>query len=137
NLTRRPVTFLYNGGPGASSNWLTMSGLGPYRVNLVNGKATPPAPYSVTPSHESILNVTDLVFIDAVGTGFSHMIGKTKGKKFWGVDQDIQAFGQFIQRYISQNDRWNSPLFLYGESYGTTRSAGLAYYLQQQGIAVN
>ncbi|MGH8183642.1 MAG: S10 family peptidase [Rhodanobacteraceae bacterium] len=134
---KRPVTFLYNGGPGASSNWLTMSGLGPYKVDLVNGAATPPAPYSVTASHESILNDTDLVFIDAMGTGFSHIGGKGKGKMFWGVDEDVKAFGQFIERYITQNDRWNSPLFLYGESYGTTRSAGLAYYLQDQGIAVN
>lgn len=137
NPAKRPVTFLYNGGPGASSNWLTMSGLGPYKVNLVNGGATPPAPYSVTPSHESILNATDLVFIDAMGTGYSTIGGKGTGKMFWGVDEDIKAFGQFIQRYITQNDRWNSPLFLYGESYGTTRSAGLAEYLQEQGVAVN
>lgn len=137
NLAKRPVTFLYNGGPGASSNWLTMSGLGPYKVNLVNGAATPPAPYSVVASHDSILNDTDLVFIDAMGTGFSHLVAKGTGKMFWGVDEDIKSFGQFIQRYITQNDRWNSPLFLYGESYGTTRSAGLAYYLQDQGIAVN
>lgn len=137
NLAKRPVTFLYNGGPGASTNWLTMSGLGPYKVNLVNGAATPPAPYSVVPSHDSILNDSDLVFIDAMGTGFSTIGGKGTGKLFWGVDEDIKAFGQFIQRYITQNDRWNSPLFLYGESYGTTRSAGLAYYLQDQGIAVN
>lgn len=137
NLAKRPVTFLYNGGPGASSNWLTMSGLGPYKVDLVNGAATPPAPYSVVPSHDSILDDTDLVFIDAMGTGFSHLVGKGTGKMFWGVDEDIKSFGQFIQRYITQYDRWNSPLFLYGESYGTTRSAGLAYYLQDQGIAVN
>ncbi|MGH8113948.1 MAG: S10 family peptidase [Rhodanobacteraceae bacterium] len=136
-LAQRPVTFLYNGGPGASSNWLTMSGLGPYKVNLVNGAATPPAPYSVGPSHESILNDSDLVFIDAMGTGFSHLVGKGKGKTFWGVDEDVKSFGQFIQRYITQNDRWNSPLFLYGESYGTTRSAALSLYLQDQGIAVN
>ncbi len=133
----RPVTFLYNGGPGASSNWLTMSGLGPYYVKLVNGKPMPPAPYPVVPSHQSILDVTDLVFIDAVGTGYSHLVGKGKGKMFWGVDEDVHSFGQFIQRYITRNDRWNSPLFLYGESYGTTRSAALAAYLQNQGIAVN
>lgn len=137
NPADRPVTFLYNGGPGASSNWLLMSGLGPYRVNLVNGKATPPAPYLITPSHESILNDTDLVFIDAMGTGFSHVVGKGKGKMFWGVDEDVKSFGQFIERYLTQNGRWNSPLFLYGESYGTTRSAALAYYLQNQGIALN
>ncbi|MGA7965041.1 MAG: peptidase S10 [Gammaproteobacteria bacterium] len=137
DLAQRPVTFLYNGGPGASSNWLTMSGLGPYRVALANGAPNPPPPYDVVPSHETILNDTDLVFIDAMGTGFSHIVGKGKGKMFWGVDEDIKTFGQFIQRYLTQNDRWNSPLYLYGESYGTTRSAGLAYYLQQQGVAVN
>lgn len=137
NLAHRPVTFLYNGGPGASTNWLTMSGLGPYRVTLKNGKANAPAPYDVAPSHESILNDTDLVFIDAMGTGFSHMLGKGKGKMFWGVDEDVKTFGQFIQRYVTRNDRWNSPLYLYGESYGTTRSAALAYYLQEQGVAVN
>lgn len=137
DLAHRPVTFLYNGGPGASSNWMTMSGLGPYHVALVNGAAMPPPPYSVVPSHETILGDTDLVFIDAMGTGYSHLVGKGTGKMFWGVDEDIKAFGQFIQRYITQNDRWNSPLFLYGESYGTTRTAGLAYYLQQQGVAVN
>lgn len=137
NLADRPVTFLYNGGPGASSNWLTMSGLGPVYVALANGKANPPPPFNVTPSHETILNDTDLVFIDAMGTGFSHVLGKGKGKMFWGVDEDIKSFGQFIQRYLTRNDRWNSPLYLYGESYGTTRSAGLAYYLQEQGVAVN
>ncbi len=133
----RPVTFLYNGGPGASSNWLTMSGLGPYRVKLPNGAPTPPPPYSVVPSHASILDTTDLVFVDAMGTGFSHIAGEGNGKMFWGVDEDVHAFGQFIQRFITQNDRWNSPLFLYGESYGTTRSAALVEYLQQQGVAVN
>lgn len=137
NIANRPVTFLYNGGPGASSNWLTMSGLGPYRVALANGAPNPPPPYNVVPSHETILNDTDLVFIDAMGTGFSHIVGKGKSKMFWGVDEDIKSFGQFIQRYLTQNDRWNSPLYLYGESYGTTRSAGLAYYLQRQGVAVN
>ncbi len=137
NLAHRPVTFLYNGGPGASSNWLTMSGLGPYRVALTNGAANAPPPYDVVPSHETILNDTDLVFIDAMGTGFSHVVGKGKGKMFWGVDQDVKSFGQFIQRYATRNDRWNSPLYLYGESYGTTRSAALANYLQQQGVAVN
>jgi len=137
NLAHRPVTFLYNGGPGASSNWLTMSGLGPVRVALANGKPNPPPPFDVVHSHDTILNDTDLVFIDAMGTGYSHVVGKGKGKMFWGVDEDIKSFGQFIQRYLTRNDRWNSPLYLYGESYGTTRSAGLAYYLQEQGVAVN
>jgi carboxypeptidase C (cathepsin A) len=137
NPSMRPVTFLYNGGPGASSDWIQMGGLGPYRVNMTNGSATPPAPYSITPSHESLLNKSDLVFIDAVGTGYSRVVGKGTGKMFWGVDQDVKSFAQFIYRYLKQYNRWQSPKFLYGESYGTTRSAALAEYLQNQGIALN
>ena len=137
NLAGRPVTFLYNGGPGASSDWIQMGGLGPYRVNMTNGRATPPAPYSITPSHESMLNDSDLVFIDAVGTGYSRVVGKGKDKMFWGVDEDVKSFGQFIYRYLKKYNRWQSPKFLYGESYGTTRSAALADYLQDQGIALN
>ena len=137
HLADRPVTFLYNGGPGAASDWIQMGGLGPYRVNMANGGPTPPAPYSITPSHESILNDTDLVFIDAVGTGYSRVVGKGKGKMFWGVDQDVKSFGQFIYRYLKKYNRWQSPKFLYGESYGTTRSAAIAEYLQDQGIALN
>ena len=137
NSANRPVTFLYNGGPGASSDWIQMGGLGPYRVNMTNGKATPPAPYSITPSRYSLLNDSDLVFIDAMGTGYSRVVGKGKGKMFWGVDQDVKSFGQFIYRYLKKYNRWQSPKFLYGESYGTTRSAALADYLQNQGIALN
>ncbi|MBW8076808.1 MAG: peptidase S10, partial [Gallionella sp.] len=133
----RPVTVLYNGGPGASSDWIQMGGLGPYRVNMTNGKATPPAPYSITPSRYSLLNKSDLVFIDAMGTGYSRVVGKGTGKMFWGVDQDVKSFGQFIYRYLKKYNRWQSPKFLYGESYGTTRSAALADYLQNQGIALN
>ncbi len=137
NPASRPVTFLYNGGPGASSDWIQMGGLGPYRVNMTNGQATPPAPYSITPSHYSLLNDSDLVFIDAMGTGYSRIVGKGKGKMFWGVDQDVKSFGQFIYRYLKKYNRWQSPKFIYGESYGTTRSAALADYLQNQGIALN
>ncbi|MDA8253397.1 MAG: peptidase S10, partial [Rhodospirillales bacterium] len=133
----RPVTFLYNGGPGASSDWIQMGGLGPYRVNMRNGNPTPPAPYSGAASRESLLNDSDLVFIDAMATGYSRIVGKGKYKTFWGVDQDVRSFAQFIYRYLKQNDRWQSPKFLYGESYGTTRSAALADYLQDQGIALN
>ena len=133
----RPVTFLYNGGPGAASNWIQMGGLGPYRVNMTNGGPTPPAPYSITPSHNSLLNDSDLVFIDAVGTGYSRIVGKGTGKMFWGVDQDVKSFAQFIYRYLTKYNRWQSPKFLYGESYGTTRSAALSDYLQDHGIALN
>ncbi|MGH8145897.1 MAG: S10 family peptidase [Rhodanobacteraceae bacterium] len=135
--SQRPVTFLYNGGPGSSSIWLHMGGLGPYRVNVTNAGANAPAPYSVTPNHESLLNDSDLVFVDAMGTGFSRIVGKGKYKDFWGVDEDVEAFGQFIKRYLTQDNRWNSPKFLYGESYGTTRSAALSSWLQDNGVALN
>ncbi len=137
NLAKRPVTFLYNGGPGSSTIWLHLGGLGPMRVNLANGKATAPAPYSITANQQSLLDDSDLVFIDAVGTGYSHIVGKGTDKMFWGVDEDVKSFAQFIQRYLSKYNRWNSPKFLYGESYGTTRSAALVNYLQDQGVAMN
>ena len=134
---KRPITFLYNGGPGSSSIWLHLGGLGPMKVALNNAGATPPAPYAIVPNHDSLLDASDLVFIDAVGTGYSHVVGKGTDKMFWGVDQDVQSFGQFIQRYLTQFNRWNSPKFLLGESYGTTRSAALSEYLQDHGISVN
>ena len=137
NEARRPITFLYNGGPGSSSIWLHMGGLGPMKVALNNAGATPPAPYDIVPNHDSLLNDSDLVFIDAVGTGYSHVVGKGTDKMFWGVDQDVKSFSQFIQRYLTQFNRWNSPKFLLGESYGTTRSAALVEYLQDQGISMN
>ncbi|MGE5626265.1 MAG: S10 family peptidase [Bacillota bacterium] len=133
----RPLTFLYNGGPGSSSIWLHMGAFGPMRVVTSNGEATPPPPYDLVPNDASLLDKSDLVFIDAVSTGMSGPVGKTEGKDFWGVDQDVDAFGRFIQRYLSVNGRWNSPKFLLGESYGTTRSANLADWLQHKGIALN
>lgn len=135
--SKRPVTFLYNGGPGSSTIWLHMGAFGPMRVVTSNAKPTPPPPYDLVNNQYSLLDKTDLVFIDAVGTGFSEPVGKHEGKDFWGVDQDVAAFGKFIQRYITVNNRWNSPKFLLGESYGTTRSANLADWLQQNGVACN
>lgn len=135
--TSRPVTFLYNGGPGSSSIWLHMGSFGPVRVETASPQATPPAPYSLVPNAYSLLDTSDLVFIDAMGTGFSMPVEKGKLSDFIGVDQDIHAFTSFIARYLTVNQRWNSPKFLIGESYGTTRSAGLAYSLQQAGISVN
>ena len=134
HLADRPVTFLYNGGPGAASDWIQMGGLGPYRVNMANGGPTPPAPYSITPSHESILNDTDLVFIDAVGTGYSRIVGAGKPAMFYGINDDARAFAQFIERYIQRYGRFQSPKFLLGESYGTTRSAVLAEDLVADGV---
>jgi carboxypeptidase C (cathepsin A) len=133
----RPVSFAYNGGPGSSSIWLHMGAFGPMMVVTSNAAPTPPPPYDLVPNGDSLLDKTDLVFIDAVSTGYSQPVGKAEGKDFWGVDEDVNAFGTFIQRYISVNGRWNSPKFLLGESYGTTRSANLADWLENKGIALN
>jgi carboxypeptidase C (cathepsin A) len=133
----RPITFLYNGGPGSSTIWLHMGSFGPVRVETASPQATPPAPYRLVPNEYSLLDKSDLVFIDAPGTGFSKPVGKGKLKDFLGVDPDVHAFNLFISRFLTVNRRWNSPKFLIGESYGTTRSAALAYSLQQSGIALN
>ena len=128
----RPVSFLYNGGPGSATMWLHMGAFGPRRVATVNGVFTPPAPYSLVDNAESLLDKTDLVFIDAMGTGYSRATGRGQERDFYGVDEDAQAFAQFIVTYISRNGRWNSPKFLIGESYGTFRSAVLANLLQSR-----
>lgn len=134
----RPVTFLYNGGPGSSSMWLHMGSVGPVRVvTNSNGTESAGPPYRIVENPYSILDKTDLVFIDMPDSGFGRIVGAGKPKDFFGVDQDVHAFAQFIERYISKFGRWNSPKVLFGESYGTTRSAGLVNYLQNQGIAVN
>jgi len=136
DLARRPVTCLYNGGPGSSTVWLRMGSFGPKRIALGDAVASSPAPYQLVDNEYSLIDKTDLVFVDAVGTGFSRII-KGDPKDFYGVDPDIRAFGQFITRYVTQNGRWNSPKFLFGESYGTPRSCGLVYYLQNQGMQFN
>lgn len=134
---KRPVTFLFNGGPGSSSMWLHMGSFGPVRVDTPTDGAAPPAPFRVGPNPESLIDRTDLVFIDAIGTGLSRPLGKATGKDFWGVDQDIDAFASAIQRYLTLAGRWNAPKVLLGESYGTLRAAGLANELQNRGVAVN
>jgi carboxypeptidase C (cathepsin A) len=126
----RPIAFLYNGGPGSASMWLHMGAFGPRRVVTVDSAFTPPAPYKLVDNAESLLDRSDLVFVDAMGTGYSHAVGKAQNRDFYGIDEDVQAFGQFINTYINRNGRWNSPKFLIGESYGTFRSAALANYLQ-------
>lgn len=126
----RPLAFLYNGGPGSSSVWLHMGSFSPKRVTTVNADVTPPAPYRLTDNANCLLDKTDLVFVDPIGTGFSHAVGKAQDKDFWGVDQDMKSLAQFITTYVSHNNRWNSPKFLIGESYGTFRSAALGNYLQ-------
>ncbi|HEX6550058.1 MAG TPA: peptidase S10, partial [Gammaproteobacteria bacterium] len=137
DASKRPVTFLYNGGPGSSSIWLHMGAFGPMRIVTSDAKPTPPPPYDLVNNQYSLLDKSDLVFIDAIGTGYSEPVGKHEGKDFWGVDQDVEAFGKFIRRYITVSNRWNSPKFLLGESYGTTRSANLVDWLQHNGIACN
>jgi carboxypeptidase C (cathepsin A) len=106
-------------------------------VRAPNAQAIGPAPFPYGPNPDTLLNKTDLVFLDAVGAGYSRMLGDAKGSAFWGVDQDIDAFARGITRYVTINHRWNSPKFLFGESYGTTRSAGLVYALQTQGMQFN
>ncbi|HKJ31892.1 MAG TPA: hypothetical protein VKA34_08685 [Balneolales bacterium] len=132
NISDRPVTFLYNGGPGSSTLWLHMGSFGPRRVIVADSSHTKPAPYQLVNNQYSLLDVSDLVFIDAPGTGFSRIVGVGKKKDFYGVDQDGHAFAQFITRFLSKYSRWNSPKYLFGESYGTTRSAVLARYLETQ-----
>ena len=126
----RPVTFLYNGGPGSSTIWLHMGAFGPVRVVTSNDSHTPPAPYGAVANTYSLLDASDLVFIDAPGTGFSRIEGKGKEKAFYGVDQDVYAFASFITQFLSKYDRWNSPKYLFGESYGTPRSANLINVLE-------
>lgn len=137
NEAARPITFFYNGGPGSSSVWLHMGAFGPVRVVTGDHSHTPAAPYGLVNNEYSLLDATDEVFIDAMGTGYSRILGKSEGgagtrEDFYGVDPDIASFAQFITRYLSENDRWNSPKYLYGESYGTFRSAGLVNYLEQR-----
>jgi carboxypeptidase C (cathepsin A) len=126
----RPVVFLYNGGPGSSSMWLHMGSFGPKRVAITDGQHDLGAPYRVVDNASTLLDVADLVFIDAPGAGFSRIFGKNKEKAFWGTDGDAHAFDRFIRRFLTKYDRWNSPKYLFGESYGTTRSAVLSATLQ-------
>ncbi len=138
DFSQRPIAFIYNGGPGSASVWLHMGAFGPRRVVTENASATPPAPYKVVDNTESLLDKTDMVFIDPVGTGFSRAVGKAQDKDFWGVDQDVRSLAQFISTYVSRNNRWNSPKFLIGESYGTFRSVALGNYLQtHEGMYIN
>ncbi|MGD8689860.1 MAG: peptidase S10 [Gammaproteobacteria bacterium] len=143
NEDHRPVTFLYNGGPGSSTLWLHMGAFGPKRAVVGDATHTRPAPYPFVNNDYSLLDASDLVFVDAVGTGFSRVIDKTHGgagtsKDFWGVDEDAKSFSQFITRFLTKYQRWNSPKYLFGESYGTTRSAVLSRYLtNRQNIDLN
>jgi len=130
DLAQRPVLFAFNGGPGSSSIWLHMGILGPRRVVVSDPDYSPPPPSQRVDNEFSVLDVTDIVMIDPVGTGFSKPLGEAKGADFWGVDQDIKSVGAFIKRWVTENGRWASPKYLLGESYGGMRSAGLADHLQ-------
>ena len=134
---KRSLMFSFNGGPGSASVWLHMGALGPKRVKMLDDGNLPPPPYQLADNPETWLVHTDLVFIDPVGTGFSRPAKPELGKKFWGVQGDIASIGEFIRLYLTRNERWRSPLFLVGESYGTTRAAGLSGYLVEKGIALN
>jgi len=133
----RPVTFLFNGGPGSSTMWLHVGSFGPVRVDTPTPDTARPAPFAIGPNPDSLIDRSDLVFIDAIGTGLSRPLGKAQGKDFWGVDPDIDAFASAIQRYLTINNRWNAPKFLLGESYGTLRAAGLVNTLQERGVQMN
>ena len=129
---QRPITFFYNGGPGSSTVWLHMGSLGPRRVITSDAQHTPAAPYKLVENTYSLLDVSDVVFIDMPGTGFGRLLGKDREKAFWGVDEDAHAFARFIPRFLGKYGRWNSPKYLFGESYGTTRSANLANMLENE-----
>ncbi len=127
----RPVTFVWNGGPGSASVWLHIGTFGPRRVSVPSDARHPGAPpYPVSDAPETILDVTDLVFVDPVGTGFSRALGAHKGKEFWGLKEDAQSMAEFIRTWVTDNGRWNAPRFLLGESFGTTRAALVARLLE-------
>ena len=135
--SKRPLTFSFNGGPGSASVWLHMGALGPKRVVLQPNGFMPAAPYRLEDNPDTLLDRSDIVMVDAVATGYSRAANTELTKKFLGVKGDIQGFGEFIRLYLSRYERWSSPLFLLGESYGTTRAAGVAGYLDDHGIAFN
>jgi carboxypeptidase C (cathepsin A) len=134
----RPLTFSFNGGPGSASVWLHLGMLGPKRVPMLADGGMPAPPYRLVDNEYSWLDLTDIVFIDPVGTGFSRPASPDKGKEFWGLEQDIRSVAEFIRLYLTRHQRWSSPLYLIGESYGTTRAAGLSGYLvDRSGVAFN
>lgn len=133
----RPLMFSFNGGPGSSSVWLHLGAIGPKRVRMLPEGGMPQPPFQLIDNEYTWLDQTDLVFIDPVGTGYSRPAKKDLGKKFWGVKEDIQSVGEFIRFYLTRYQRWSAPLFLVGESYGTTRASGLSGYLIEHGVAFN
>ena len=135
--SKRPVTFLFNGGPGSASVWLRMGSFAPVRIRTTGPEFVRPAPYDVGPNPDSLLDKTDLVFLDAIGSGYSRPLGDTPPRAFYGVDEDVDSFAKAITRYVTKYGRWMSPKFILGESYGTLRGGALAYQLQERGMALN
>lgn len=133
----RPLTFVFNGGPGSSSVWLHMGTCGPQRVAMHDEGWLPAPPYKLVDNDYSWLGFTDLVFVDPVGTGFSRAKDEEQAKKYWNVQGDVESVGSFIRLYLTRYERWSSPLFLAGESYGTTRAAALSDHLAGRGIGLN
>ncbi|MHB1863093.1 MAG: S10 family peptidase [Gemmatimonadaceae bacterium] len=137
NPSTRPLSFIFNGGPGSSSVWLHLGAFGPKRVRLAPDGESGPPPYTYEDNPNTLLDQTDMVFIDPVGTGYSRAASPQLGEKFWGLNEDLQTVGEFVRLYLTRYDRWSSPKFLMGESYGTTRAAGLSGTLADAGIVVN
>jgi carboxypeptidase C (cathepsin A) len=135
--SNRPITFFYNGGPGSSSVFLLLGSFGPRRIRTSMPAFTPPAPYALEDNQDSLLDHTDLVFINPVGTGYSAAVAPGTNKDFWGVDEDSRSIKQFIKRYLTAFNRWNSPKFLFGESYGTPRTSVLTWMLHEDGVDLN
>src|SRR5437899_3025006 len=137
NRSRRPLTFSFNGGPGSASVWLHLGAIGPKRVKMNPDGTMPAPPYELVDNEYTWLNQTDLVFIDPVGTGYSRAARPELAQKFFGLTGDIESVGEFIRMYLTRYERWTAPLFLAGESYGTTRASALSGYLIGRGIAFN
>ncbi|NNM93705.1 MAG: peptidase S10, partial [Candidatus Eremiobacteraeota bacterium] len=138
NPNRRAITFLYNGGPGSSTIWLRMGSWGPIRAAIAaNGGITAPPPYHLVSNPDTLLDTTDLVFVDMPASGYGRILPGADAKKVFGSDNDIKMFAQFIERYLTKFNRWNSPRFLYGESYGTPRTAMLVNYLQNHAVSID
>src|SRR6267142_3944770 len=132
DASQRPITFSFNGGPGSASVWLHLGLLGPRRVQMGDAGALLPPPYKLVDNDASLLDISDLVFIDPVSTGYSRAVPGEAARQFHGIEEDVQSVADLIRLYATRNKRWSSPKFLAGESYGTTRAAGLSGYLQER-----
>ncbi len=139
DVSQRPLIFVFNGGPGSASIWLHLGAVGPYRVKMQDEGFMPAPPYQLVPNDDTWLDKADLVFVDPIGTGYSRAVKADDNKKYWSLESDLSSIGEFIRLYLIRNNRWASPLYLAGESYGTTRASGLAGHLLDggRGIAFN